>query len=93
MSATHENTIPHDAPEGDASSQNSPRPENEKRIVEGTDDVNVDDLDMDQHEYRHIIHKLDWAIIPYCSLLYVPRTQHHSCSSPPITTIPCSRKC
>ena len=49
----------------------SPQPENEKQIREGSDHVNADNLDMDHTEYRHIIHKLDWAIIPYCSLLYL----------------------
>lgn len=52
-------------------SNESPKPENEKRIDEATDDANTDDLTMSHHEYRSIIHKLDWAIIPYCSLLYL----------------------
>jgi hypothetical protein len=51
----------------------SPRPENEKDVNEARDDVNDEDLSMSHHEYRQIIRKLDWAIIPYCSLLYLLR--------------------
>lgn len=29
------------------------------------------DLEMSPEEYRYILRKLDWAIIPYCSLLYL----------------------
>jgi hypothetical protein len=43
----------------------------EKHVDEVNDDGQHDDLELSQHEYRHIIHKLDWAIIPYCSLLYL----------------------
>jgi hypothetical protein len=52
-------------------SNTSPKLSNEKHIAEGSDDANPDELAMSQKEYRHIIHKLDWAIIPYCTLLCV----------------------
>ena len=53
-------------------SNSSPDHENEKKIVDAEDKAAIDgDLEMDHQEYRHIIHKLDWAIIPYCTLLYL----------------------
>lgn len=55
-----------------AGSTSSPGQETEKRFVE-TDDkaAMTDDLEMDHDEYRRIVRKLDWAIIPYCTLLYL----------------------
>lgn len=38
---------------------------NEKAMIDGKD------LEMSPEEYKHILSKLDWAIIPYCSLLYL----------------------
>lgn len=52
-------------------SDTSPGREAEKAVV-GRDDMGEDyDLDMSKAEYSHILRKLDWAIIPYCSLLYL----------------------
>jgi hypothetical protein len=59
----------HDTPDSNA----SPQPENEKNISEARDDITDGDLSMSHHEYRQIIRRLDWAIIPYCSLLYLLR--------------------
>lgn len=36
-----------------------------------TDGDHGGDLNMSPEEYRRILRKLDWAIIPYCSLLYL----------------------
>lgn len=50
-------------------------PSGEKAVVNGTDQNevadHVGDLTLSQAEYKHIIRKLDWAIIPYCTLLYL----------------------
>lgn len=67
MSAPQENAVRDGVSTPDSNS--SPKLENEKHVAEGSDDANSDELTMDHHEYRHIIHKLDWAIIPYCTLL------------------------
>jgi sugar phosphate permease len=45
--------------------------EHEKANVEAIDDNAYGDLTMDKLEYKRILRKLDWAIIPYCSLLYL----------------------
>lgn len=59
----------HDSP---PDSNASPKPEHgEKHVDEVDEDANDGDLTLSQHEYRRIVHKLDWAIIPYCSLLYL----------------------
>ena len=53
-------------------SNSSPGQEAEKKIVEADDKAAIaGDLEMDHHEYRQIVRKLDWAIIPYCTLLYL----------------------
>jgi hypothetical protein len=73
--AVHHNNNHHHHPDGHESSPDSnasPVPDkNEKRVDEINDDVHADDLELSQPEYKHIIKKLDWAIIPYCSLLYL----------------------
>ena len=55
---------------GDSSSQ-----EREKSSTEVMDENHVgngkEDLTMTPEEYKHILSKLDWAIIPYCTLLYL----------------------
>lgn len=38
---------------------------------DGNEAAEKHDLTMSNEEYKHILHKLDWAIIPYCSLLYL----------------------
>lgn len=48
-------------------SGDSPVQEHEKVIVNDE----VTELTMTESEYKHILRKLDWAIIPYCSLLYL----------------------
>lgn len=58
-----------DAVEADGSS--SPGVEHEKNKIDTVDDNAYTDLTMDPHEYKRILRKLDWAIIPYCSLLYL----------------------
>lgn len=48
--------------------------EQEKATVDTTNGSKVYDekeLSMTPEEYKHILSKLDWAIIPYCSLLYL----------------------
>ena len=64
--------VPTDGHDSPPDSNSSPVPDkHEKRVDEINDDISTDDLELSQHEYKHIIHKLDWAIIPYCSLLYL----------------------
>lgn len=57
-----------------AGSNSSPGQEPEKAVVNGADENEVDgiqDVSMSKEEYRRILRKLDFAIIPYCSLLYL----------------------
>lgn len=59
---------------GSASADDSSPPagqEVEKKFFDGNEAADKDDLIMSNEEYKHILHKLDWAIIPYCSLLYL----------------------
>lgn len=57
-------------------SGSSPGRENEKMGIddakEDVDTINPD-LEMTPEEYKHILRKLDFAIIPYCTLLYLLR--------------------
>lgn len=49
----------------------SPGANHDKYKIEAVDDNAYTDLTMDPIEYKRILRKLDWAIIPYCSLLYL----------------------
>lgn len=48
-------------------SKDSPAQEHEKVVLS----EDIAELTMTESEYKHILRKLDWAIIPYCSLLYL----------------------
>lgn len=47
------------------SHSDSPHPEDGKQIFDAKD------LEMTPEEYKHILHIIDWAILPYCTLLYL----------------------
>lgn len=64
MSRNHPHTLPTDG-------KSSPGAEHEKNTTEAINDNAYGDLTMDPLEYKRILRKLDWAIIPYCSLLYL----------------------
>jgi len=56
-----------------ADSNDSPGREMEKTAIDanGKEVASGSDLEMTKEEYRRILRKLDFAIIPYCSLLYL----------------------
>lgn len=59
-----------------ADSDSLPAQENEKMGIDGSredEDAISPDLEMTPEEYKVILRKLDFAIIPYCTLLYLLR--------------------